>query len=97
MGDDDLTLLEELVGHVDGFVEETAGVAAEVEDEAVDALRKLIERVADLAAGGLDEAGDVDVADAGADEEGEIDGGTGDFVANEVEDEGTGCAFAAPW
>ena len=36
LGDDDLALLEELVGHVDGFVEEPAGVAAEVDDEALE-------------------------------------------------------------
>ncbi len=55
---------------------------------------ELVERVADFAAGGLDEAGDVDVADAGADEEGEVDGGSGDFVADEIEDQGLGGAFA---
>ena len=58
-------------------------------------LVELVERVADLAAGGLDEAGDVDVADAGADHEGEIDGGVGDVVADEVEGEWLGGAFAA--
>ena len=41
LGDDDLALLEELVGHVDGFVEQAAGIAAQVEDEAVDARRSL--------------------------------------------------------
>ena len=93
--DDDLALLEELVAHVDGFVEQAAGVAAEVDDEAVEVVGlELVERVADFAAGGLHEAGDVDVADAGLDHEGEIDGGAGDFVADEVEDEGLGGAFA---
>ena len=94
--DDDLALLQELVGHVDGFVEEAAGVAAEIEDEAVEIARtEVVERVADFVAGGLDKAGDVDVADAGTDQEGEIDGGTRNLVADEVEDEGLGCAFAA--
>ena len=45
---------------------------------------------ADLAAGGLHELGDVDVADAGADQEGEVDGGPGDLVADEVEGERLG-------
>ena len=94
--DDDLALLEELVGDVDGFVEQTAGVAAEVEDQAVE-VAEVVERVAYFAAGGLHEAGDVDVADAGTDQEGEIDGGMGNLVADEVEDEGLGCAFAARW
>jgi len=35
-------------------------------------IAELIERVADFVAGGLDEAGDVDVADAGAKQEGKI-------------------------
>ena len=90
LGDDDLALLEELVGHVDGFVEEAAGVAAEVEDEALRSSPELVEGFADFVAGGLDEAGDVDVADAGADQEGEIDRGAGDFVADEIEDQRLG-------
>ena len=55
LGDDDLSLLEELVGHVDGFVEEAAGVAAEVEDETLELAGslELVESVADLAAGGF--------------------------------------------
>ena len=35
LGDDDLSLLQELVGHVDGFVEQAAGIAAEIDDQAV--------------------------------------------------------------
>ena len=70
---DDLALLKELVGGVDGFVEKTAWVASEVEDETVD-LAEVIERVAYFMACCFDEAGHVDIADAGADEEGEIDG-----------------------
>ena len=33
--DDDLTLVEKLVAHVDGFVEQAAGVAAEIDEKAV--------------------------------------------------------------
>ena len=40
------------------------------------------------------EVRDVDVADARADEEGEIDGGMRDIVADEIEDERLGGAFA---
>ena len=93
LGDDDLAFLKELVGHIDCFVQETAGVAAEVEDEAVD-VAELVERVADFVAGGFDEAGDVDVADAGAKQEGEVDRGTGNLVADEIEDQWAGGAFA---
>ena len=35
LADDDLALLEELVGDIDGLVEQSAGVVAEIEDEAV--------------------------------------------------------------
>ena len=35
LGDDDLALLEELAGDIDGLVEQAAGVAAQVDDEAV--------------------------------------------------------------
>ena len=35
LGDDDLALLEELVGDIDGLVEQAAGVVAEIEDEAM--------------------------------------------------------------
>jgi len=87
--DDDLTLLQELVGHIDGFVQEAAGVAAEVKHETVD-VTELVERVADFVAGGFDEARDVNVADAGAKQEGEVNRGTGNFVADEIEDQGTG-------
>ena len=60
LGDDDLALLEELVRGIDGFIEEAAGVAAEIEDEAVD-IAEAVERIANFAAGGLNEAGDVNV------------------------------------
>lgn len=94
--DDDLAFLEELVGHIDGFVEEAAGVAAEVDNEALDVAGcgEFIECLSDFAAGGLDEAGYVDVADAGPDEEGEVYGVVGDFVTDEIEDEGPGGTFA---
>jgi hypothetical protein len=92
LGDDDLAFLEELVGHVDGFVEQSAGVAAEVDDEAFEFTGglELVEGVAYLAAGGLHKVGDVDVADAGLELEGQIDGVAWNLVADQVEDEGLG-------
>ena len=56
---------------------------------------EVIERVADFAAGGFDETGDVDVADAGPDQEGQIDRRTRDLIADQIEDQRLGCAFAA--
>jgi hypothetical protein len=53
--DDDLTLLQELVGGVDSFIEQTAGIATKIQYEAVD-VAELVERVTYLVAGGLDEA-----------------------------------------
>ncbi len=96
LADDDLALLEELVGHVDGFGQQAAGVAAEVEDEALHVVVFIygIDGVADFVAGSFDEAGDADVADAGTNVEGEVDGGAGDVVADEIEGEEFGCAFA---
>ena len=95
--DDDLTALEELVAHVDGFVEEAARISAEVEDEALQrcSLLELVEGVADFAAGGFHELGDMHVADAGLDQEGEIDGVAGDLVANKVKDHKLVGAFTA--
>jgi hypothetical protein len=54
-----------------------------------------VERIAYFAAGGLNEAGDVDVADAGTDQEGEIDRWAGNLVADEIKDHRAGGAFAA--
>ena len=89
LGDDDLALLEKLVGDIDGLVEQAAGVVAQIEDEAVQGAGGLevVERVAHLAAGGLHEVGDVDVADAGLEQEGDIDGVAGNLVAHQVEGE----------
>ena len=58
---------------------------------------KLVERIADFAAGGLDEAGDVDVADAGPDQESEIDRGARNLVADEVEDQRLGQRLRGSW
>jgi len=96
LGDDDLALLEELVGDIDGLVEQAAGVVAEIDDEAVQGAGGLevVQGVAHLAAGGLHEVGDVDVADAGLEQEGEIDGVAGNLVAHEVEGERAVMALA---
>ena len=91
-----LTLLQELVAHIDGLVDQPAGVAAEVDDETLKGtlLAELVERFADFACGVLLEAGNVHIADAGANLEGKIDGGAGDFVAGKVEGEVLGRALA---
>jgi len=56
---------------------------------------ELVERVADLATGGFDEAGDVHISHSGAQQKGQINGGVRNLVTNEIEDQRTGRAFAS--
>src|SRR3954465_11692891 len=86
MGDDDLALLEETVGHSDPFIEESAGIVAEVEDEALNVvLAEALEIVLYFAAGVLIERLDIDVHDARPDEERILDALARDLVADDVE------------
>ena len=63
---DDLALLQELVGDGDARVQQAAGIAAEVEDEALDVLlAETPEVLFELAAGVLAELEDLDVRDSG--------------------------------
>jgi hypothetical protein len=66
VGNDGLPFLQELVGHGDAFVEQAAGVGAQIEDQAVDVvLAELFQRVLEFLAGGFVELLDEDVGDAG--------------------------------
>ena len=66
IGNDELTLFEEHVANGDGFIEKAAGIAAHVEDEAVEGIgTELLEGVGNFAVGGFVELGEANVADAG--------------------------------
>ncbi len=84
MGNDQLTLLEELVGDANAFAEQSAGILAKIEHQAFE-VTHLIKRFGDFMLGGLLESGDVHVADAGLDHEVQIDAVAGNFVADDAE------------
>src|SRR5207245_6564503 len=69
--DDKLVFLEEVVGDFHRFLEQPAGIAAQVEDEPVERFRvELRKRLSQLVAGRLAEFRKTDVADSGAELEG---------------------------
>ena len=90
---DDLALLQKLVAHIDGLVQQAARVAAQVDHQTVN-VAELVESVAHLAAGRLHEVGHVDIADARLDREGEIDRRPRDLIANQIEVQGLRRALA---
>ena len=95
VGDDELILFEKHVADGDGFIEKAAGIAAHIEDEAIEGIgAKLFEGVGDFAVGGVVELRESNVADAGLDEERDVHGMTGDFVAGDSENERIGVAFS---
>ena len=77
VGDDDLALLEELVGHADAFAEQSAGILPQVENQSLH-VAHLVQRLLHFVLGGLLEAGDVHVADAGTNQEMQIDASSGE-------------------
>src|SRR5579859_2568647 len=84
MRDDELTLLEELVGHANALAEQSAGIAAQVEDESLE-IAELIERIGNFMLRGFVETVDVHVSNTGLDEEVNVDAVTRNFVAHERE------------
>src|SRR4029077_17202267 len=92
---DELTSVEEHIADGDCFIEEAAGIAAHVEDEAIE-LRgiELLEGFGDFAVGGFVEAGETDVADAGLKQESDVNGMARNFVTRYGEDQRFGVAFA---
>ena len=93
VGNDDLSLLQELVSHADAFTQQSAGILPQVEDQPVD-VAQLIQRLPQLVLGGLLETGDVDVADAGANQEMHVHAVAGNLVAHDGEVEGLVGTFA---
>ena len=84
MGNNQLSLVQEFVGYAHTFIEQAAGILAQVEDQALQ-IAHLIERVGDFFFRGLVEAGDVHIADAGPDQEVQIDAVARNFVAHHGE------------
>ena len=65
VGNYSLSFLQKFVAHGDGFVEQAAGVAAKIEDQAVDIVfAELLQSVFEFLAGGFVKLLDGDVADA---------------------------------
>ena len=87
--DDGLPLGEQVVANVHRLAEQAAGIAAQVEDQALE-VAKALDGVFHFLAGGLLELGEVDVADAGANLVLQVDGGVRNLVANQVEDQRLG-------
>ena len=80
--DDQLSFVQELVGHEDRLVEVTARIAAQVEDQFRNTLRtQRIERPADLRRGRARKLTQTDVADAVHDPEGRLDAPDRDHAA----------------
>ena len=91
--DDDLALLEELVGHANALAQQAAGILAQVEDEALE-VAHLFECLLDFVLGRFLESGNVHVADARANQEMQVDAVAGNLVARDVEFERLRRAFA---
>src|SRR5580658_7319187 len=90
---DKLTPLQEFVSHADALTEQTAGIAAQVEDQALQ-IAELIERVGDFVFRGFVESADVHVSEAGLDEEMNVHAVARNLVADQREIHGLLDAFA---
>jgi len=66
LGNDGLALGEKVVADFDGLAKETARIAAQVEDKALE-VGEAVDGLIDFLCGGFLELGEVDVSDAGAD------------------------------
>src|SRR5579872_427650 len=84
MRDDQLSLLEELVGDTDAFAQQAAGIAAQIKDQALE-IAEGIERFRDFMLGGLVEAVDVHVTNARLDQEMYVNAVARNLVANQRE------------
>ena len=95
MRDDQLIFVEEHIADGHCFIEQAAGVAAHVEDEAIE-LRgvELLEAFGNFTVCGFVEAGEANVADAGLEQEGDVHGMSRNFVARYGEDQRLGITFA---
>ena len=71
MRDDQLALVQETVGHVDGFLDQPAGIVPQVQNQPIDGgLREFRQRLIHFVAGGFVESFDSHVGDAGTQPEG---------------------------
>src|ERR1035438_9181797 len=83
LGDDVLPFAEEMVADFDRLAEQSAGIATQVENQALQ-VAETIDGLNHLAGCGLLELGEVDVANAGANFVFEVDRGVGNFVTYQV-------------
>src|SRR5437016_11982938 len=82
--DDYLALLQELVGHSHAFVEQSSGIAAKIEDQALH-IAKMLQRLLDFVLRGLVETADMHVSDAGLNFKLEVHGIPRNLGADHVE------------
>ncbi len=80
MRNDHRAAAQELIGNVNAFAQQSAGIAAQVEDQAFQ-VAKLLERLLDFVSRGLVELVDVHVADAGPHDEVDVHAVARDFRA----------------
>ena len=73
-----------MVADFNRLTEQAAGIAAQIEDQALQ-VREAVDRLVDFLGRGFLELGEVNVADAGADLVFEVDGGVRDLIADQVE------------
>src|ERR1035437_6230500 len=81
MGNDDLSLLQELVRHAHAFAQQSAGILTQVEDEPVN-VAQLIQRLAHFFFRGFLKSRDVDVADTRSDHKVHVHAVAGDLIAH---------------
>src|SRR5437899_11709226 len=68
MRNDELSFVKELIGNAHTFIQQSAGILTEVENEAFQ-ISKLVERFLNFLFRGLVKSGDVHVTDAGTNQE----------------------------
>ena len=96
LGDDGLSLGQQVVADLNRLAQQAAGIAAQVEDQPLQ-VGEAVDGVVHFLGRGLLELGQVNVADAGTNLVFQIDGGVGNLVADQVEDERLGLALADHW
>src|ERR1039457_1003497 len=84
MRDDDLSLLQKLVGPSDAFAQQAPGILTEVENQAMN-VAKLIQSFAYFMVRGLLEAGYVNVPYARADQKMDVNAVAGNLIAHHRE------------
>jgi len=93
LGNDGLSLGEQVIADFYCLGDQAAGVVAQVEHQAFQ-VAEAVDGFNDFAGGGFFEDFQVNVADAGANLIGEVDGRVGDLIADQVEDQQFGLPLA---